>query len=301
MESGPFRTLAKTLGTDTSQSAIVGIVSKLLTKCGQTSAPIELRAVTEELGINVQWERVESNGSGVASLSSHNDKLVVKFYEKSLANNWRRTRFTVAHEIIHAAIVKVLADPLLISALDGSCDSYKHLERLCDIGAAELLMPKTLFRQQLHHGPLTSSRLRELYDTFMVSREALLLRVAETLPKGSVTRWRKFSRDNRESCCFRVVSSYPSYAPTGKSPWLPEGATSKHVIGFPDHLETLDEGLIIQKRPMRIKLGNKQWEGQGYFTRWPTDRTIQPAFRGFSVPDEENTRQDSDYYLVFSE
>ena len=95
-----------------------------------------------------------------------------------------RRRFSVAHELAHA---------FFLSARDGAHMRSRHaepdatpeeraLERLCDFGAAELLMPQPWFGEEVvRHGSRASS-VRRLAETFEVSLEAAALRLVETSP-----------------------------------------------------------------------------------------------------------------------
>ena len=81
----------------------------------------------------------------------------------------KRRRFTIAHELGHALVLQVTG-------------SKKHVgievERICDMIAAEILMPKNQFLSQLT-APLSLKKLRSVAHNFNVSFQAAAKRCAE--------------------------------------------------------------------------------------------------------------------------
>ena len=80
-----------------------------------------------------------------------------------------RRRFTIAHELAHAVFEK--SGP--------NCPrSGKELERLCDMLAAEFLMPREVFlRQSGSSATLSWERIGDLADLFQTSLSASSLEV----------------------------------------------------------------------------------------------------------------------------
>jgi hypothetical protein len=95
-----------------------------------------------------------------------------------------RVRFSVAHELAHTFfpdyqdVIRYRGRPAADSADDW------QLELLCNVAAAELLMPVGSFTA-LEDEPLRIERLMELRKEFDVSTEALLLRVAKLTEQAS--------------------------------------------------------------------------------------------------------------------
>jgi hypothetical protein len=95
-----------------------------------------------------------------------------------------RVRFSVAHELAHTffpdyqEVIRYRG-----GATEKTADEWQ-LELLCNVAAAELLMPVGSFRS-LEDEPLRIERLMDLRKTFDVSTEALLLRVAKLTEQPS--------------------------------------------------------------------------------------------------------------------
>jgi len=86
-----------------------------------------------------------------------------------------RQRFTEAHELMELLFSALPKVPGLIA----QANRFKHRdkERVCNIGAAELLMPKKAFLSRLNEISFQSAGELSLY--FDVSREAILVRMTE--------------------------------------------------------------------------------------------------------------------------
>lgn len=92
-----------------------------------------------------------------------------------------RLRFSIAHELAHTFFPDFAASARHRSGPSPEADSWQ-LELLCDVAAAELLMPLGSF-PELEDAPLEIEQLMELRRSFDVSLEALLLRVAKLTAK----------------------------------------------------------------------------------------------------------------------
>jgi hypothetical protein len=82
-----------------------------------------------------------------------------------------RKRFTIAHEMAHA---------IFAASGPGWPRTGKELERLCDMLATELLMPRTLFLEQCN-GAVSLAKIREMAHLFQTSLSATSIRCAELL------------------------------------------------------------------------------------------------------------------------
>lgn len=298
----PFQALCHAAGTSTPDAAVVGAAQRLLRKCGQTAPPVALRPLLDELDVRFRWGGADfASGEGVASLDARGGDYRIIVHEEGFARTWRRTRFTIAHELSHVLIARIVNHPDLIAQFDADQDNHKQLERLCNVGAAELLMPRTWFRAELRARQLNSTALQFLYDRFLVSREALIWRIGELIPRGGVSRWRRYARTDAEPVQMRVVANYPPYARGTPRPWLPEGATARHAIGLPDvdAEEVPSEGHRIDT--LIVELGKSKWQGSGAVLAWPRRASQRPMLGLFEVPDEPAGSWDSDLLLFAAE
>lgn len=98
----------------------------------------------------------------------------------------RRQRFTLAHEVMHRLIEEdgdVLSD--LHEAYAGA-ELERALERLCNLGAAEMLLPRAEVVQALaQHGP-NPRLIWELAGRFAVSEPVAAVALASALGPGSL-------------------------------------------------------------------------------------------------------------------
>jgi hypothetical protein len=94
-----------------------------------------------------------------------------------------RVRFTIAHELSHTFFPDFKKAARYRSGPKARSDEWQ-LELLCNIAAAELLMPIGSF-QSLEDEPLKIERLMEVRRTFEVSTEALLLRIVRLTARPS--------------------------------------------------------------------------------------------------------------------
>ncbi|WP_457633667.1 ImmA/IrrE family metallo-endopeptidase [Oceanithermus desulfurans] len=98
----------------------------------------------------------------------------------------RRQRFTLAHEVMHRLIEEdgeLLSD--LHEAYEGAA-LERALERLCNLGAAEMLLPRAEVARALAASGPNPRLLWELADRFGVSEPAAAVAVVGALGPGSL-------------------------------------------------------------------------------------------------------------------
>jgi hypothetical protein len=151
----------------TIDEAIRSIVAELLH--GVHVAPTDLEALKEALNISeFSAEDVPFSGE----LRRQGKKLKV-VYSIHLSDN--RRRFTIAHELGHALMKK---------AGRNCVQEGTEIERLCDMLATEILMPRNVFEERIGLA-LTIDRIFELRRIFQVSLVAVAHRCFE-LERASV-------------------------------------------------------------------------------------------------------------------
>lgn len=94
-----------------------------------------------------------------------------------------RVRFTIAHELSHTFFPDFRKSARYRSGPEARSDEWQ-LELLCNLAAAELLMPIGSF-QKLEKEPLKIERLMDTRKEFQVSTEALLLRLIRLTARSS--------------------------------------------------------------------------------------------------------------------
>lgn len=230
----PFNLIAARYQLPCAESAIRSACRELVIATNQSFGPVALKPILELIGIDFRWQDeykvARSDGASAVLISDETGQLKIEINKNQLDRYWTQTRFSIAHEIVHALIYKILQCPELISELTDSDDTYRRLERLCDIGASEILIPKRRLRLEIERKPINGARVLELQRLFKVSRSAMLWRLAEFFPNHSVIVWNRYASREGEEPTIRVESCFPGYEKSGKRVWLPKGATRKHMI-----------------------------------------------------------------------
>jgi hypothetical protein len=289
--SAGMKALCRRLHTDSPHSAVKAACLRLLERCEINSPPVPLKPLLNTLDVTFSWSRYGPHwqkGQSSASLQIREGKMAIFIHEDFAHRRWRRTRFSIAHELVHALLFRILDNRKLSESLDKDEESYQQLERLCNLGAAEILMPTHIIRPILREKTLSPKGLLHLYDTFLVSQNSLLWKITSLLPGSCVTRWRRYARHEDEELRPRVVSCYPPYRNSGNTPWLPAGATAKHIS--PDLVTSvIDDASACHSDEMAVRLGKREWQCSAVATFFQSrqDRSL-PLFRGIEVPDEND-------------
>jgi hypothetical protein len=196
---------------------------------------------------------------------------------------WRRARFTVAHELGHILLCEMLVDePGALHALQDA-EHWPAVERLCNVAAAELLMPAHDFAAAVRSTTLQPDGLRRLYDRYLVSWEPLLLRVCEVFG-GSLVPFSHHQRHGAERETLRVMRS-----PHDRSVWMPEGLTSRHLR--PDIVHVADRDGFAAAESMFIDIRRGALRRPAGIAVSLRDARSSPAsdpalLDGFAAPDE---------------
>jgi hypothetical protein len=172
---------------------------------------------------------------------------------KSVGRRW----FTVAHEVSHTFFHGPEATYHYRSQNRGLTREDYALERLCDAGAAELLMPEDVFRFHTGGGFLPASNLIEVARLFRVSLEAAAVRYVESsrlpcavvfLEHGAKPSAEKMRRDlgvfSMGNPTYRVSRSYssrhfPFVFPRGKS--VPKGSVIIRAALLGEGVEAIEQ------------------------------------------------------------
>lgn len=256
---------------------------ELLADCKIDSAPVPLLPLCDHVGVKVV--RRQTLGRGTL----RGNRGGVEVWVSSEQRKWRRERFTIAHEIAHLLILRASNNNSTGDSITREAsDDYAEVERLCNLGAAEILMPEQLALRRFGEWGFSAAALQQLYDAFLVSFETLLYRLAETIPSSAMILWRRYARHGSEATALRVLTSYQRYRDSANAPWLPKGCTAKHV--FPDIVSSAHE---LQKpvfaRELVLSLNKHEVKCRGIATAIPkprTDESQMPLFEGMRVRDE---------------
>lgn len=189
--------------------------------------PIDPVAVAERFGAVVAI-RPEALDVDVRT-SVHHGRLTVKndrwFIETPVRLKAERRRFSIAHEVGHILLFdSVVHDPALVRQLR-SAAVWKRVERLCNIGAAHLLMPTTTFRAAVDSAlPPTQENVEALALQFRVSLQAAARRIAEVHPDWSLILW-QYNTEHRRGPAWRTTVA----SQTAGQQFLPDGMSSSRL------------------------------------------------------------------------
>lgn len=170
-KSAAARRLREMAGVDHIDQAVPAVVSKLLagvtcppTDLGTLCTRLNVRAVVDDDDIPVVGELRKENGSYRILCAT--------------GQSPERRRFTIAHELAHVLFEKTGPRAPRVGA---------DLERLCDMLAAEILMPKAVFQAALRQSTVDTSVVRRLATQFQTSLTATALRCADLRPLSVVS------------------------------------------------------------------------------------------------------------------
>lgn len=138
--------------------------------------PVDVTAIAQELGFVVKKsEKMSAGESGQLFMIGQKKHIIVNGNDSEF-----RQRFTVLHEIAHDVLnlPSVHGDALSISALE-SYRSRPKEEVLCDVFAAECLVPWHLLAPMTANVPFTAETVEELSETFQASRPCVASRFAQ--------------------------------------------------------------------------------------------------------------------------
>jgi hypothetical protein len=222
MSGDPLAAFASRLEAAEPEEAMRKACRAILAATGQCEPPIALAPVWRKVGAQVR--RDETIGDG--STQAIGDGFVVRVPAsvkrtggRGHGGNWRRSRFTVAHEIGHVLLLRTLPAG---SRADLACEEHHaQVERLCNVAAAELLMPAARFAQDLKAAGVTPEGLACIYDNYLVSWSTLAVRIAE-VSDASTSLWRTGTRPG-ERDVLRVTSS------SGGRGWLPDDLSERFL------------------------------------------------------------------------
>ena len=169
-KSAAARRLREMAGVDRIDHAVPAVVSKVL--AGIPCPPTDLDALCARL--NVAEVIDDDDIPAIGELRHENGAFRILC---SAGQSQVRRRFTIAHELAHVLFESTGPRAPRVGA---------DLERLCDMIAAEILMPSIVFQEALNQTPVDNTLVRRLASGFQASLTATVLRCAEFRPLSVV-------------------------------------------------------------------------------------------------------------------
>jgi hypothetical protein len=145
----------------------------------QTHAPLTPERLVAGVGASLSYGKLPEGKFG-AFLPEQNQILIDQ------ESPPRRQRFTLAHEVMHVLIQN---DDDLLSDLHEGFEGTKlevELENLCNLGAAEMLLPSEMVEAAIGKKGQNPKLIPELAETHQVSEEVVIIALAERGPTPSL-------------------------------------------------------------------------------------------------------------------
>jgi Zn-dependent peptidase ImmA (M78 family) len=167
--------------TGAPEELVVRLCEELLEEAG-VSVPVDVRMLASFRGIST-ISQVDQAEAGCIFCAG--ERLLVHI---RVSDSPERQRFTICHEILHTYFPGFREERRRrTDTTVGAYDRNQLEEYLCDLGAAELLLPRQLFLATLPAQPYIDDVL-DLAATFTASLEATALRIVNlaTVPMALV-------------------------------------------------------------------------------------------------------------------
>lgn len=147
----------------------IALARSTRTEIERAGLPIaDFSRVTEKFGIQLEWGELPNGEDG--SYSKDERKIILD----TGCMSQERINFSFCHELIHDCIehdddlLSLFADAHILPGTE-----YETMERLCNAGAAELLMPSEDVRQIMLEEGFSTSLIPELCERFTASSVAV--------------------------------------------------------------------------------------------------------------------------------
>ena len=119
-----------------------------------------------------------------------------------------RQAFSVAHEIAHTFFPSTSGGARFREMTASDSQEMSELERLCDLGAAEVLMPREEFQASVG-GNWSIESIEHLIGEFGSSREATVFRLASAYPGVAAAGLLCFRRTKGDQAKLKSMMQYP--------------------------------------------------------------------------------------------
>ena len=144
-------------------------------KFGWRGPPFDPRALASLRGIRLSPDRLSPQHDALI-IPSRGQQLEIVFNETRPIT---RQNFSICHEVCHTLFPDGYEMIRHRYQRRDAFDSDRELEQLCDIGAAELLLPEDEFRADLDRFGLTLAAVAPFRQRYEASREAVIRRLVQ--------------------------------------------------------------------------------------------------------------------------
>jgi hypothetical protein len=172
--SPTVRAFEQAVGMRDPRDAIVACAIDLLAEVGIDKPPVDLRIVASYQRVK-EIQRVRMSHAG-RLIPIGSDYII----QVNASDNPARQNFTLAHEIGHTLLQRYQATPHRIEDRTTGYFPQQEEEYLCDLAAAELLMPSSFWWPLVEGKEVSLSLVDELSQVFGSSRQATAIRLVHT-------------------------------------------------------------------------------------------------------------------------
>jgi hypothetical protein len=149
----------------------------------RSAIPVDVKSAAKYVGITQVHEVEMSDCDGLLSSTAHGTYIASLRKGQGAA----RKRFTLAHEVGHAIVYKSIGSGAFVGSYRqlrcrAETADQKDEERLCDVLAAELVMPRSQFVQTMEELGVCAVTVPAIAQRFGVSLQAASTRIAQILP-----------------------------------------------------------------------------------------------------------------------
>ena len=170
---------------------------------GNLNPPIDLNVLGECLDIKVKKILLSKNINCYALLIPIEGGFKIKLKNEDKLHYTYRTRYSCAHEMAHTLFYEIEDGGVPFRAVPGGSE---YEEKLCDIAAAELLMPKEVLEIESkklvnNYGYSCPTALIKLKEKFKTSLRSICIRVVNSLNNGwedyLIAKWNPIFENNK--------------------------------------------------------------------------------------------------------
>lgn len=181
--------LLSKVGNKNQKAPILQLADRVLKnykrEIGNLNPPIDLNDLGECLDINVKKILLSKNINCDALLVPIEGGFKIKLKNEDKLHYTYRTRYSCAHEMAHTFFYEIEDGGVPFRAVPGGSE---YEEKLCDIAAAELLMPKEVLEKKgkklVDKHDYSFSALIKLKEIFKTSLRSISIRVTNSLNDG---------------------------------------------------------------------------------------------------------------------
>jgi Zn-dependent peptidase ImmA (M78 family) len=142
---------------------------------GWSGPPFDPELLAELRGIKVRPSGHELHQDALIRLSEHAQMEIV--WNQNRART--RSRFSICHEISHTFFPDCFEEVRYRECTSDDPGRRDVVEQLCDVGAAELLMPAAAFAADLAPLSISCATMDVLRERYQASREAVAIRMIQ--------------------------------------------------------------------------------------------------------------------------